>query len=170
MGMIDALISLTGLIVGLTFSFADKYVIILTTVLAAVVSSLSMASSNYLANKTGKNEYESLRHPLTKTEKRPTKLTRSSMFFLGLYTGGAYIITSILLILPFIFIRNTMVALGATFVIAILILFAFNFYIGKSNKIPFIKSFFEMFAICVGISVVSFIIAEGAKMFLGINI
>ena len=56
LGMHDALVSLTGLIAGLAVAMADRYVIILTAVIASITASLSMGASNYLAVRAGDND------------------------------------------------------------------------------------------------------------------
>src|SRR5574344_1766378 len=54
LGMHDALVSLTGLIAGLTFALSDNYSIVMSAIVASVTAGLSMGASNYLANKTNK--------------------------------------------------------------------------------------------------------------------
>ena len=49
LGMHDALVSLTGMIGGLTFALAERRLIVLTAIIASVAAGLSMAASNYLA-------------------------------------------------------------------------------------------------------------------------
>ena len=57
LGMHDALVSQTGIIAGLAFSLANRYLIILTGIISAVAAGVSMAASNYLAHRTNDNEY-----------------------------------------------------------------------------------------------------------------
>lgn len=84
LGMHDALVSLTGLIAGLTFAMSDRYTIILTGILASITAGLSMGASNYLAMRTNAN---------------------SHAIFAAMYTGGAYMITCVILIIPFVFCK-----------------------------------------------------------------
>ena len=55
LGMHDALVSLTGMIGGLTFALADRRMIILSAVIASVAAGLSMGASCFLAEKTNEN-------------------------------------------------------------------------------------------------------------------
>ena len=121
LGMHDAMVSLIGVIVGLTFALADNSLIILTGIIASVSAGLSMGAANYLAEKADGN-----RHPL----------------IAGLCTGTAYLITSALLLIPFAVCRNAFWALGLTATIAVLIIFAFNFCISRIKGKSFTKPFF----------------------------
>ncbi|MDR0726443.1 MAG: VIT1/CCC1 transporter family protein [Rickettsiales bacterium] len=149
LGMHDALVSQTGIIAGLTFALADQHLIILTSIISAVSTSLSMAASNYLAQKTKEDE---------------------SAMTSGLYTGISYLITSALLIAPFALVMNKYCAFGTSLLMAILIIFLFNYYISRIQHKPFAKRFWEMLAICFIVSVVAFAIGRAAGYFLGIDI
>lgn len=149
LGMHDALVSLTGTIAGLAFALTERKIIILTAVIAAVVASLSMSASSYLAERANESNN-----------------AKSS----AIYTGFAYLITSALLILPFVVLKKTSNALIFMFIIAIAIIFGFNTCIGITNKKPFVKKFLEMLFICSGVSIIAFIIGQIAKIFLGLTI
>ena len=149
LGMHDALVSLTGLIAGLAFSMAERRMIILSSIIASVAASLSMAASNYLACRT-------VNHPAAIKS--------------GLYTGTAYLATCVLLIMPFVFIRNRGWELATTFGIAVLIIFGFNFCVAKMQRRPFIRPFLEMLTVCACVSVIAFIIGQAAGYFLGVDI
>lgn len=149
LGMHDALVSLTGLIAGLTFALADRYSIIMSSIIASVAASLSMAASNYLAEKTNENP---------------------SALIAGIYTGTAYMTTCIALITPFFIVTDRAGALVTTFAVAILIIFTFNWFAGRINKRPWVRCAFEMLAVCACVSVAAFIIGQGAKYFLGVAI
>lgn len=53
LGMHDALVSLTGLIAGIAFTMPRRRDIVLTAIIASITASMSMAASNYLAEKAG---------------------------------------------------------------------------------------------------------------------
>ena len=149
LGMHDALVSLTGMIGGLTFALADRTMIILSAVIASVAAGLSMAASCYLAEKTNDNP-----HALRA----------------GLMTGAAYLGTCAFLILPFFVIPNTHTALFMSFAMAALIIFGCNWCIGHACARPWWKHAIEMLLICTGVSIVSFIIGEFAQYALGVMI
>ena len=149
LGMHDALVSQTGIIAGLVFSLANRYLIILTGLISAVAAGLSMAASNYLAHKTSRNEHA---------------------IMVGLVTGASYLATSFLLIIPFFISDNMRAAMASAFVIAIIIIFVCNWGLGHKNKHNFWKHTTEMLIICACVSFIAFAIGECAKYFLGIAI
>ncbi|MFQ6778008.1 MAG: VIT1/CCC1 transporter family protein [Alphaproteobacteria bacterium] len=149
LGMHDALVSITGTIAGLTFALAERHLIILTAIITSVVASLSMSASSYLSERA--NETNNAIHA-------------------AIYTGIAFLTTSALLILPFIILSNTHVALTYMFLIAVFIIFFFNAYIGMRKHKPFMKKFIEMLLVCGIVSVLAFVISELSKYFLGINL
>lgn len=149
LGMHDALVSLTGMIGGLTLALADRKLIILSAVIASVAAGLSMGASCYLAEKTHENNCAARA---------------------GVTTGAAYIATCALLILPYMIIYNTYHAMIASFVMAVVIIFGCNWFICRKRGCGFWRHAFEMLAICIGVSVVAFAIGEFAKFSLGVNI
>lgn len=149
LGMHDALVSLTGMIGGLTFALANRRLIILSAIIASVAAGLSMGASCYLAERTNENPY-ALRA--------------------GFTTGASYLGTCALLILPYFIFSNTYTALIMSFVVAVLIIFICNFCIGRAHGRGFIKHALEMLIICTSVSVISFVIGELAKYLLGITI
>ena len=148
LGMHDALVSQTGIITGLTFALADTKLIIMTGVISAVADGLSMLASNYLAER----ERTEFKHAL----------------IAGIYTGVAYLGTSALMMIPFFITDNASRALVASCAIAIIIIFLFNRCMARGHTRNFWHRFFEMLGICVGVSIIAFIIGEVAKQFLGI--
>lgn len=149
LGMHDALVSLTGMIGGLTFALAERRLIILTAVIASVAAGLSMSASNYLAEKTNGNPHA---------------------IRAGAITGVAYLGTCAALILPFLIVYDTHVALIMSFVVAIIIIFGCNFCICHRHGRTFWRHAFEMLIICAGVSIISFVIGEVAKQTLGVLI
>lgn len=145
LGMHDAIVSLTGLIAGLFFAFTDTNIIVISCILSSITASLSMGAANYLAVKS---------------------FNRKIALKSAMYTAGAYMITCVLLILPFFLIQNRTNALIFVFIVAVLIIFFFNrfFY----NGMRFYKHFFEMLAICTIVSIVAFFIGETARQIFGI--
>lgn len=143
LGMHDALVSLTGMIGGLTFALVDRYYIITSAVIASVAAGLSMGASNYLAEKTDKN---------------------SNALQAGLLTGTAYIGTCILLLIPFFIVDNLKIALIWSFIIAIIIIFGCNFFICRAHNKPFWRHAIEMLVICTVVSIISFVIGQAISV------
>ena len=140
LGMHDALVSLTGLIAGLYFAFNNASIIVISCILSSITAALSMGAANYLAVKTTNKK-----HALHS----------------ACYTGGAYMVTCILLIFPFMVFTNHLISMISVVFMAILIIYFFNrfFYRGKI----FYKHFFEMLSICTTVSIIAFFIGEVAN-------
>jgi VIT1/CCC1 family predicted Fe2+/Mn2+ transporter len=118
--------------------------------ITGVSAALSMSSSEFFSKRQEKDMH---------------KAVTSSI-----YTGFAYIITVILLVLPFLILTNPYINLVITILTAILIIFLFNFYISTAKELPFKERFLEMTVISLGVAFVSFIIGWLIKIFMGINL
>ena len=150
LGLHDAMVSTIGLITGLVFAAGNQYAIVLTGIIASVAAGLSMTASEYLAARAdGKSDLAILR---------------------GLATGATYVLTATFLLVPFIFIRNTIYAVIMTYIIAISIIWFFNFVKARLCGEKFWPRFLEMLTICAMVTAAAFIIGEGAKIFFGIKI
>src|SRR6056297_3706211 len=132
LGLNDALVELTGSLAGWSFALKNTRLIALTGLIMGIAASLSMGASEYLAKKADQE------HP------HPFK---SSM-----YTGTAYIITVVLLILPYLLLKSYMTALITTVLVAVLIIFVFNFYVSVAKDLNFKNRFFEMAGISIGVA------------------
>lgn len=150
LGMHDAMVSTIGLITGVVFASGTRYTIMLTGIIASVVAGLSMAASEYLALRADAHSDIAL--------------------WRGISTGVIYIFTAALLLMPFMFISNTFLALGMTYIVAISTICFFNFVKSRLSKTPFWPRFLEMLGICAIVTAVAFIIGEGAKIVFGIEI
>lgn len=151
LGLNDALVELTGTIAGLTFALANTRLVALSAIITGVSATLSMAASNYLAERAEGND----------------KALKSS-----LYTGMAYLITVALMVLPYLLMPNRLyiAAFGVMLAIVVLIIFLFNFYISVAQDKPLLRRFAEMAAISLGVAAVSFVIGLLAKSLLGIDV
>jgi VIT1/CCC1 family predicted Fe2+/Mn2+ transporter len=153
LGLNDALVELTGALAGFTLSIQNSRIIALMGLITGISASLSMAASEYLS---------------TKSEADPEIQQRAAKS--ALYTGIAYIFTVIALVIPYFLIVNYITSLIVTIVIAITIIFVFNFYISVANNYNFKRRFIEMAAISIGVATLSFIIGYLVKTFLGFEI
>ncbi len=151
LGLNDALVELTGTIAGLTFALANTRLVALSGIITGVSATLSMAASNYLAERANGNQ----------------KALKSS-----LYTGAAYLITVVLLVLPFLLLPSDMylAALIIMLITVILIIFCFTYYISVAKSLPFFQRFGEMALISLGVALISFFIGLIAKRVLGIDV
>ena len=149
LGMHDAIVSLIGLIAGLTFANTSRAIIVLTAIIASVAAGLSMAASNYLAEKTVNNP-----HALRA----------------GVITGLTYLTTCAFLILPCLVIPNTIKAMIGSFIVVVLIILGCNACICYTCQKKFWIPALEMLIVCTMVSFIAFFIGEGAKYFLGVAI
>jgi VIT1/CCC1 family predicted Fe2+/Mn2+ transporter len=104
----------------------------------------------------------------TKAEPDPEEQKRAGKS--ALYTGVAYILTVIALITPYFLIDNYIYSLIMTIVVALLIIFVFNYYISIANDYDFKKRFMEMALISIGVAALSFVIGYLVKTFLGLEL
>ena len=151
LGLNDALVELTGTIAGLTFVLMNTTLIAMAGIITGIAATLSMAASNYLAERADGN---------------PKALKAS------FYTGLAYLFTVIFLVAPYLIFPTTMFvpALICMIGIVVFLVFVFNYYIATVKSEPFWSKFLEMAAISLSVALISFLIGLLAKMGFGIEI
>jgi len=150
LGLNDALIEFTGTLAGLTFALQNTRIIAMAGLITGVAASLSMGASEYLSQRS---------------DGRQTDPLKASF-----YTGATYILTVVLLILPFLLLQSLYGALALTLSGAVLVILLFTFYISVAKGLPFWRRFAEMAAICLGIAAISFVIGLVIRVFLNVNI
>lgn len=149
LGLNDALVEFTGALAGYTFAFQDSKLIALTGSITGIAAALSMAASEYLSTRTeddGKNALKA-----------------------SIYTGIAYIVTVVTLIMPFVLISNVYVALGVCLASALLIIAVFNYYYSVVKSESFKRRFTEMAVISTTIAAISFGIGYALRIFTGLG-
>ncbi len=150
LGLNDALVELTGALAGFTLALQNTELIAIIGAITGFAAALSMAASEYLSTKaedTGKNAFKA-----------------------SFYTGLAYILTVILLILPYTFLENYYFALALALIFAILIIAFFNYFIAVVKDLNFRQQFFEMVFISLSVSAISFFIGLLVRKFFNIEI
>ena len=150
LGLNDALVELTGAIAGVTFALADTKLVAMTGIITGISATLSMAASNYLAQRADGS----------------SDALKSSV-----YTGIAYLITVVLLVLPYLLLPSPMYLTAFVLMLAtvLLIIAGFNYYISVTKEENFWKRFAEMASISMGVAALSFLIGILAKQLLGID-
>lgn len=151
LGLNDALVELTGSLAGFTFALQNTRLIALSGLIIGISATFSMASSEFLA---------------ARSEGRPDALKSCT------YTGIAYLVTVVLLILPYLLFSNAnyILALVSMLLIVILIIAGFTYYTSVAQDQPFRSRFLEMAVISIGVAVISFVVGILAKKFLGVDI
>lgn len=149
LGLNDALVELTGALAGLTLALQNTRLIALTGAITGIAAAFSMAASEYLSTKS------------EETAKNP--------FRAALYTGVAYIVAVLVLILPYLVLTNYYVCLACTLAAAILVIAFFNYYVSVAKDLPFRRRFFEMAGLSLGVAALSFGIGFVLHAVLGIE-
>lgn len=150
LGLNDALVEFTGALAGYTLALSSCSMIALTGSITGIAAALSMGSSEYLSRTS---DGEDRKHSL----------------LAAFYTSLAYIITVFLLIAPYLWIPQPIVALVVMLVLAILIIAGFNFYYSVVRSESFKKRFVEMALISFSVAALSFVIGYLLKIFTGIG-
>ena len=148
LGLNDALVELTGALAGFTLALGNTRIISLAGLITGISAAFSMAASDYLS---------------TKAEGDP-RAAKSAV-----YTGVAYLLTVIVLILPFLLLSNKFLCLGITLAVVIAIVGLFNYYLSVAKDVDFRRRFLEMGAISLGVAAFSFLIGFLLKKLLGID-
>lgn len=150
LGLNDALVELTGALAGFTLALNDNQLVGMAGFITGVAATLSMAASEYLSKKADK------------TEKHPLKA--------AIYTGIAYMITVIFLLLPYLFFSSPLIALLFCLINAGLIIWGFTYFVSVVRKEPFWSGFLEMIAISFGVAAISFLIGWAARAWIGVDL
>lgn len=151
LGLNDALVELTGSLAGFTFAMQNTRLIALSGLIIGISATFSMASSEFLA---------------ARSEGRTDALKSCS------YTGIAYLITVVALILPYLLFpaHQYMAALFCMLAVVVLIIAGFTYYTSVAQDLSFQNRFWEMALISIGVAVVSFFVGVLAKKFLGVDL
>lgn len=151
LGLNDALVELTGSLAGFAFALQNTRLIALSGLIVGISATFSMASSEFLA---------------ARSEGRSDALKSCS------YTGIAYLLTVVALILPYLLFATTQYipALICMLLIVVAIIAGFTFYTSVAQDEPFASRFSEMAIISITVAVVSFVVGILAKKFLGVDL
>jgi VIT1/CCC1 family predicted Fe2+/Mn2+ transporter len=149
LGLNDALVELTGALAGFTLALQNTRLIGLAGLITGIAASLSMSASEYLSQKSEPDV------------KDPIKAS--------FYTGIAYIVAVILLVLPYFLLTNYYLALLITLLIAIIIILVFAQFVSVVKDMSFKKFFWEMVFISLGVAAISFVIGWAARALLNIQ-
>ena len=151
LGLNDALVELTGTIAGLTFVLADTTMIALAGIITGIAATLSMAASNYLAERADGNSHA----------------VKASV-----YTGLTYLFTVIFLVFPYLIfpVNLYLPALICMILTVILLIAVFNYYLAVVKSERFLPKFLEMSGISLSVALISFLIGLLAKLAFGIDV
>jgi len=151
LGLNDALVEFTGALAGYTFALQQSKLVALTGAITGIAAALSMAASEYLS---------------TRTENEPGKNALKA----AVYTGIAYVITVVTLILPFVLLTHVYWGLSICIFAALVIIAVFNYYYSVVKTESFRKRFAEMAIISLSIAAISFFIGYALRAVTGIEL
>ncbi len=151
LGLNDALVELTGALAGLTLALQNGSIIGVTGLITGIAAALSMSASGYLSSKEENN-----------INKKPLKS--------AIYTGIAYIITVILLVMPYFIFSNVFISLFVMILTGLLVIFIYTFYISVAKSIKLWPKFREMIIISLSVTTISFLIGLLVNYFFGISV
>ena len=150
LGLNDALVELTGALAGLTLAFQNEKLIALSGLITGIAASMAMAASEYLSTRS------------ENTERKPIRA--------AFYTGSAYFITVIFLVLPYLLFANYILDLGIALVTAVLIIAMFNYYISVAKDESFRERFLEMAGLSLTVAAISFVVGFIIRKWLGVEV
>ncbi|RJQ50636.1 MAG: rubrerythrin family protein [Desulfobacteraceae bacterium] len=150
LGLNDALVELTGALAGFTLAFQETRLVALTGSITGIAAALSMGASEYLSTKSE----ESVKGPIKA----------------AVYTGCAYVVAVVVLILPYLVIDHLYASLLCSLAAAVSLIALFNYYISVAKGVPFRRRFFEMSGISLGVAAVSFLSGYLLRSWLGVDV
>jgi VIT1/CCC1 family predicted Fe2+/Mn2+ transporter len=150
LGLNDAIVELTGALAGFTFALQNTKVIGVAGLITGIAAALSMSAAEYLSQKS------------EKSGKSPLKA--------AFYTGIVYIAVVIVLVVPYFIVADYHAAFGFTLIGVMCVILLFSFFVSVVKDEKFNNIFWEMTIICLGVSLVAFLIGLGARKFLNIQI
>ncbi|MBN1369395.1 MAG: hypothetical protein JW954_04075 [Dehalococcoidaceae bacterium] len=149
-GLNEAVVEIMAIITGFTLVITETATIALAGIITGVAMSLSLGATEYLATKAEDGH----QHPVKA----------------ALYTGGATAFTVALLVAPYFVLPNPYIALAIMLLVAMFIIFFFNYYIAVARSISFWKRFGEMALFAVAIASITFFISWLASNIWHINL
>lgn len=150
LGLNDALVEMTGALAGFTMSLQSNRLIMLAGFTTGIAATLSMAASEFFAQKAASDGGEPRRA--------------------AAYTGIAYLVTVLLLLLPFMILPKPLLALGVCMFIACVIIFVFTWVDSLLRRASFWKNFFQMLGISFGVALAIFLLSWAVRIWLGVDI
>jgi VIT1/CCC1 family predicted Fe2+/Mn2+ transporter len=148
LGLNDALVELTGVLAGLTFTLQNTRLIGTAGLITGIAAAMSMSASEYLSQKSEKG----------------SKSPRKASF----YTGLVYMLTVLLLVAPYFIFTSYYLSLGVTLIDAILVILVFTFFIAVVKELRYRRTVSQMLVISLGVAGISFVIGLLVKTFINV--
>ena len=142
LGLNDALVEISGALVGLTIALSNSKLIATVGLITGFAAALSMAASEFLA---------------------VSEVNKGKPFFSSLLTGSCYIISVLLLVFPYYLLSNLLQAWVLSLLVAIAIIALYNGYISYFKHERFMPRFLKMLIISLGVTGISYVIGSLVK-------
>ena len=146
LGFNDALIELTGALVGFSFALRDPKIISIAGLITGISASMSMAASAFLQAR-----HENGRSPLKA----------------ALFTGVSYFVIALVLVLPFLMTESISDALTIMSVIIVVLVSAISFYSAVLLERRYLSQLGEMILLSVGVAGIAFLIGHLLNILIG---
>ena len=146
LGLNDALVEISGALIGLSFALGETKLIGTVGLVTGFAAALSMTASEYLSAKEDNH-------------KKPIKAAT--------YTGIAYILAVLVLVTPYFILSNIYLSAGIMFFLVIVIIASYTKYDSLLHKENFKRKFTEMFSITLVVAVISFLFGMFIKRLTG---
>ena len=150
LGLSDALVELTGALAGLTLALQETRTIGMVGLVTGLAAAMSMGASEYHSTKAEEGD-----------AKEPGRA--------AVYTAATYLITVVLLILPYLLLASPLSALAMTLAGAMLIILFFTYYVAVAKDAPLWPRFLEMGGVTLVVAAASFCIGYLVRIIFGIE-
>lgn len=149
LGANDAIVSTVGTAAGLSIALSSVHLIGMTSIISGATAALSMSASSYISTLSEKTN-----------NKKP--------ILAGVYTGITYIITVIILVIPYFVVEERYPALFVTLFVSTIIIALLSFYLSIIQQASFLKRFLQNVSLSIGIAIISFIIGYLVNVLFGV--
>jgi vacuolar iron transporter family protein len=149
LGLADAVVEISGIHAGSLGIYGRTELAGLAGIIAGMAASIAMGTAAYAQAKQG---------------------FEGSAKWSSIYTGVSYMITAVLLALPYFLTKNMGDALGVSLTVGVALVAAMTFYDTVISARPFRRQFAEIAGIILGASLALFIVGTFVGQYLGIRI
>lgn len=147
LGLNDALVELTGALAGFTFAIGSPDRIARLGLITGLAAAMSMAASAFLSARAEQQAGNG-------ADGSPEE--SGGAVKTAVYTGAAYIITVIILVMPYLVFSSTTAALISMLAAALGIIAFFNFYLSVARETSFSRGFYMMAGISTLVALISY--------------
>lgn len=160
-GVEDGLISILGLVAGVTGANVNNYFIILAGVAGMIPAAISMSAGVYLSNKSQKEYLE------TRYKKKKLRGIVGNPLYDALVIGVSFIIAGWIPIFPYLLFEK-ITALYTAIILTVIALFIYGVYKTKYTKKNWFRSGLEMVVVSLFAALVGYLVGYLFKIGFGV--